>query len=66
MSVIQQTGKTLEYAMPWNWDEVYESGYNKGENRFLENFQKQIPIWKQIERMSPDGIKGQLQFNNLN
>ncbi len=65
MSVIQQTATTLKYGLPWNWSEKYEAGVNKGESRFLVSLGKQIPLWKQIERTSPDGIKGQLEFFNV-
>lgn len=66
MTVIQQTATTLTYALPWNWTEKYEAGINKDSNKFLHNLGKQVPLYKQLGRMSPDGIKGQLQLYNIN
>ncbi|WP_428743156.1 hypothetical protein [Tenacibaculum sp.] len=66
MSVTQQVAQTLYYALPWNWDEQYEAGINKDKNKLLHNAIKLVPLWKQLERITPDGIKGQLQYYNIN
>lgn len=66
MSVVQSAATTLNYALPWNWDEKYEAGINKDKSKLLHNFTKLVPLWKQLDRISVDGIKGQLQYHNIN
>lgn len=58
MSVIETTSRSLMLIMPWNWDQEYPDGRNK----LYTNMKKQIPVWKQIERLSPDGIRDQVKF----
>ena len=66
MPVIETTLKTLQFALPWNWDERYESGIHKDMSKFYVNLRKQIPVWKQVERLTPDGLKTQVEFFNIN
>lgn len=66
MTVIETTMNTLYYGLPWNWDERYQSGIHKDESKFYVSLKKQVPLWKQIERMSPKGLKGQIEILNLN
>ena len=66
MTVVETTMNTLYYGLPWNWDERYQSGIHKDESKFYVSLKKQVPLWKQIERMSPEGLKGQIEILNLN
>ena len=65
MSVIETTIKTLTHALPWNWDERYESGIHKDMSKFYVSLRKQIPVWKQVERLTPDGLKNQVEMFNM-
>ena len=65
MSVIETTIKTLTHALPWNWDERYESGIHKDMSKFYVSLRKQIPVWKQVERLTPDGLKTQVEMFNM-
>ena len=64
MSVVEQSAKTMISLLPWNWDEKYESGAHTGEYKLYRNLKREVPIWRQVERMYPDAIKEQLQFYN--
>jgi hypothetical protein len=52
----------VEQAAPWNIDEVYVSGDRKGELKIIQDIKKVIPIWKQVSRFTPSGIKDQFQY----
>ena len=66
MSSAQAIATTLFYGLPWNWDERYEAGVNKGENKFWTSFQKTVPVVHQLNRLTDDGMKATLQYFNLN
>lgn len=66
MSMTERVTQTLYYGLPWNWDEKYEAGVNKDKNKFINNATKLIPLYKNIEKLSPNGIKGQVEYFNIN
>jgi len=39
---------------PWNWDEEYKTGANKGRNKLLIKTYKQIPVVKEFQRKYQD------------
>ena len=39
---------------PWNWDEEYKTGANKGRNKLLVKTYKQIPVVKEFQRKYQD------------
>lgn len=65
MATLERIGNTLNYALPWNWDEKYEAGINKGESKFKVSVIKNLPVVPQIIKLSPEGMKGQIEFFNI-
>ena len=59
-------GDVIVQALPWNISEKYVRGKDKGEYKIFNKFKKATPLLKQYERLTPDGIRDQLQFFNLN
>jgi len=66
MSSLERVSKTLNYALPWNWEEKYEMGIHKGESKLGVSLSKNVPVWNQITKLTPGGLKGQIEFFNIN
>lgn len=65
LTVVEQLERTLTYMMPQNINETYRSGLYKGQNKALVNALKLVPVYKQIGRVMPEGIKAQVQYFNM-
>lgn len=66
MSSLERVSKTLNYALPWNWNEKYEMGIHKGESKLGVSVSKNVPVWNQITKLTPSGLKGQIEYFNIN
>lgn len=65
MTVVEQIERTVTYMLPQNITETYRSGLYKGQNKALVNSLKLVPMYKQIGRIMPEGIKAQVQYFNM-
>jgi len=65
MSVIEATTTLIYQALPWNINERYVTGDRKGDLKVINRLSKVVPIWKQVGRLLPEGIKDQYQYLNM-
>ena len=65
MNIMGATGELIQQALPWNIDERYVSGARKGDLKVVNKLKKVIPIWRQLERLTPAGLHDQYQYLNM-
>lgn len=65
LSVIESTTDLIQQALPWNIDDRYVTGDRKGDLKVINKLSKVVPIWKQVGRLLPEGIKDQYQYLNM-
>ena len=65
ISTIESWTRLMTQIMPWNASEEYKKGYRKGELKLWKRVGDVAPIYKQIAKLGPEGLKNQLDWFNM-